>query len=294
KPRTVPQRSKSPPKASQKNTPTMGERVRRDQSHVFHEYDRRGGYFDGPTGTWRDHVGDPSVKETLTKGSGVLKEEILKWKSEMSVNELEEWPKPGDRKYLVQSEKPEERLLNMCPGAESLNGETSLLRESLYANTPRRTHGFLRICQCLHQENTQVLLPRAPTGMAPLHASRHADPWDGRVYMLNVNTWEEFDVAWMDLYTYPLYTRGGPYWQEVKIPFSKFLFTHRSAIQDDQLPLTKKLQKAYKVGITLKDQTDGPFSLEIDYIGVELDNDEHQEVSAYESYRLVRKNYTRM
>ncbi len=29
------------------NTPTLGERILRDRNHIFHEYDRRGGYYEG-------------------------------------------------------------------------------------------------------------------------------------------------------------------------------------------------------------------------------------------------------
>ena len=44
----------------------------------------------------------------------------------------------------------------------------------------------------------------------------------------------EWDIWWHDLWTFPLYTRGGPYWQEYRVPFSKFYFAHKGKIQDDQ------------------------------------------------------------
>jgi hypothetical protein len=57
---------------------------------------------------------------------------------------------------------------------------------------------------------------------------------DGRTYMINVQTNTDFDAHWDDLWHYPLYTRGGPYWQEYKIPFSKFYFAAQGKIQDEQ------------------------------------------------------------
>ena len=45
----------------------------------------------------------------------------------------------------------------------------------------------------------------------------------------------EWDIFWHDMWVFPLYTRGGPYWQEYRVPFSKFYFSHRGKIQDDQV-----------------------------------------------------------
>nr|ACO15263.1 Probable complex I intermediate-associated protein 30, mitochondrial precursor [Caligus clemensi] len=292
------------------NTPTMGERARRGRCHALHIYDRKGGYYDGESGTWRDHVQDLSAKETLIQGAGVIKEEIRKWKDEVTVNKLEEWLRPGDRKYLYHSKgTPQEANREFVKIADSDWGEgfsTCSLEKhrssgkihfsgNLVTRAPRDGRTAYAGYANISTKNTHKSFFR----VKPLdwHLYTHLVirlRGDGRVYMLNVNTWEEYDIAWMDLYNYPLFTRGGPYWQEVKIPFSKFIFTHRGSIQDKQNPLTESLRKAYKLGITLKDQTDGPFSLEIDYIGVEFDNDDKQEESAYESYRLFRKNYTQM
>ena len=104
---------------------------------------------------------------------------------------------------------------------------------------------------------------------------------DGRIYMINIGIKQTFDIQWFDMYCFVLITRGGPYWQDVKIPLSKFFLSHKGRIQDSQRPLEK--DKVNRIGITCADQVPGPFRLEIDYIGVEYDNS-YVEDFAYESY----------
>ncbi|XP_030764685.1 complex I intermediate-associated protein 30, mitochondrial [Sitophilus oryzae] len=106
---------------------------------------------------------------------------------------------------------------------------------------------------------------------------------DGRTYLLNVHTKGYFDVTWNDMFNYPLFTRGGPYWQIVKIPFSKFFLSSKGRIQDNQgwIPL----DKVSSFGITAVERYAGEFSLEIDYIGLEYDPS-HTEEFAYEMYKL--------
>ncbi|XP_063235588.1 complex I intermediate-associated protein 30, mitochondrial isoform X2 [Bacillus rossius redtenbacheri] len=106
---------------------------------------------------------------------------------------------------------------------------------------------------------------------------------DGRSYMLNLATCGTFDIMWNDMFNYILFTRGGPYWQVAKIPFSKFFLASKGRIQDKQCPVP--LNRISNVGISVGDKVNGPFSLEIDYIGVEFDPS-HSEEFAYEMYRL--------
>ena len=40
---------------------------------------------------------------------------------------------------------------------------------------------------------------------------------DGRTYALTVGIDNYYDVAWNDIFTFPLFTRGGPYWQVAKV-----------------------------------------------------------------------------
>ncbi|XP_057715576.1 complex I intermediate-associated protein 30, mitochondrial [Corythoichthys intestinalis] len=105
---------------------------------------------------------------------------------------------------------------------------------------------------------------------------------DGRPWMINLAAETYFSHQKDDIYNYFLYTRGGPYWQDVKIPFSKFFLTHRGRIQDDQHPLW--LDKINTIGFTLGDKAVGPFQLEIDYIGVCKDY-AHTEEFAYELHK---------
>lgn len=105
---------------------------------------------------------------------------------------------------------------------------------------------------------------------------------DGRPYLINLTSIGYFDVMWNDIHNYILYTRGGPYWQVTKIPFSKFLLSAKGRVQDKQSAVC--LDRITHVGITAG-RIDGPFNLEIDYIGVEMDP-EHTEEFAYEMYAL--------
>lgn len=107
---------------------------------------------------------------------------------------------------------------------------------------------------------------------------------DGRSYLLNLRTEGYFDLMWNDVYHYALYTRGGPHWQITKIPFSKFFLSSKGRVQDRQGPIP--LDRVTHVGISVssKGGLDGPFNLEIDYIGLEFDPT-HREEFAYEMYK---------
>lgn len=100
--------------------------------------------------------------------------------------------------------------------------------------------------------------------------------------MLNISTAGYFDLTWNDSYHYVLYTRGGPYWQFVKIPFSKFFLSSKGRVQDKQEPIP--LDMIVNFGISAADKVTGPFSLEIDYVGVIYDPN-HKEEFAYEMYK---------
>lgn len=108
---------------------------------------------------------------------------------------------------------------------------------------------------------------------------------DGRRYFIVINTADPLnDLSYYDNYAYPIYTRGGPYWQTARIPFSKFIFNYKSFTQDiqDSLPI----YSIKFVSVVLHDKVDGPFSLEIDYMGLRFESRAHKEVSPYENYKF--------
>lgn len=106
---------------------------------------------------------------------------------------------------------------------------------------------------------------------------------DGRTYALVISNKSFYDLTWHDQYHYPMYTRGGPYWQHVRIPFSRFVFSSKGRVQDDQFALM--LHEVSGLGITVADDISGSFRLEIAYIGLEYDYS-HTEECAYESYNF--------
>lgn len=107
---------------------------------------------------------------------------------------------------------------------------------------------------------------------------------DGRNYMLILQMFTNLDVLMYDMYNYPLYTRGGPYWQYVKIPLSGFFFAAHGRTQDNQSVINLARIKA--LGISVGDGVHGPFQLEIDYIALVRDHlADHRKDFKYELYR---------
>ena len=70
----------------------------------------------------------------------------------------------------------------------------------------------------------------------------------------------------------------------MQIPFSKFFLASKGRVQDRQfpIPLSRITNLGFSVGA--RGGHEGPFNLEIDYIGVEFDPS-HQETFAYEMYK---------
>jgi len=67
-----------------------------------------------------------------------------------------------------------------------------------------------------------------------------------------------------------------------QIPFSKFVFGSKGRVQDRQNRIT--LDRIAAVGLAAA-SPDGPFSLEVDWIGVECDYNNPEEF-AYEQYKI--------
>ncbi|XP_005105656.1 complex I intermediate-associated protein 30, mitochondrial [Aplysia californica] len=108
---------------------------------------------------------------------------------------------------------------------------------------------------------------------------------DGRPYLIVIGCDFYYDVNWLNRWSCPLFTRGGPYWQIVKIPFSKFYTTHSGRIQDKQEYLP--LNVINSVGITTADAAEGPFYLEIDSIALMYDIN----LSGKHAYELYQNKY---
>lgn len=163
------------------------------------------------------------------------------------------------------------------------NNQTALLYGTLCTDTPR--DGETRYSGYCALKSRQIL--------GAFDVKKHHD-WsafnclylrvrgDGRPWMINIITETYFSHQKDDLYNYFLFTRGGPYWQEVKIPFSKFFLSSRGRVQDGQYPLW--LDKINAIGFTLGDKVNGPFQLELDFIAVCSDW-AHTEEFAYEKYK---------
>lgn len=111
---------------------------------------------------------------------------------------------------------------------------------------------------------------------------------DGRTYAISIRTPGTMDVTWFDVFSFGLYTHGGPYWQYVRIPFSRFFFTSKGSVQDFQewMPV----HEIKSLGISLIDKNTGPFRLEIDYIAIEYDAD-HERKVVYESYYVPKAKH---
>lgn len=113
---------------------------------------------------------------------------------------------------------------------------------------------------------------------------------DGRRYgiCLNTGTYHS-DLQFYDNHYYPLYTRGGPYWQTLRVPFTKFIFASESFVQDQQCKFPAHHVKF--VSITLNDNISGPFELEIDYVGIRYEIRPFHELKAYEDYAHPHSRY---
>ena len=70
----------------------------------------------------------------------------------------------------------------------------------------------------------------------------------------------------------------------LQIPFSKFFLSSKGRIQDKQGPIRLDRVTHFGFSVAAKNGMDGPFALEVDYVGLEYDPS-HQEEFAYEMYK---------
>ncbi|XP_052106959.1 complex I intermediate-associated protein 30, mitochondrial-like isoform X3 [Mytilus californianus] len=255
----------------------------------IHEFDRKGGY---------NHRIERPVKERIKEGYEIFKKDIKvfgeemkdKWREDRMLianhndyeyfwkfdgaKTLEPWVVTADRDNLEGFSKAEMALSKnnkaLFHGYLSQRlPKDGILTSTGYANmrSPLKTRSFQRQESYDWSMFTHLILRVRG---------------DGRPYQLCILMHRYFDVQWFDMYNYTLFTRGGPYWQIAKIPFSKFFLSHKGRILDEQRKID--LDNVRNFGLTLADSVEGPFQLEVDYIGL-INDETHVEEFAYEMYR---------
>jgi len=294
------------------NQPTLGERMNRDVYRMFHEADEKSGYHNlrKYPGSFKKEVIeglkedlDKDPKKTLKDSFKSLTAEISKFAEEMRAYDinsgLDALPDQGGRRK-VWGFQSEDDLLQWILTKDSDWGEGysdahldlsplghAVLRGDLSSRVPAdgRTQnaGYVNIASKKKRKSFAREVLMEDWGVFT-HLTMNIRG-DGRKYMLNMQVKRDFDLLWNDRWHYPLYTRGGPYWQYVKIPWSKFYLGSRGRIQDKQhkIPLDAGV---VGMSITLMDQITGPFQLEIKDISLHADYTEDREEFAYEMYKI--------
>ncbi|XP_071453819.1 complex I intermediate-associated protein 30, mitochondrial [Hetaerina americana] len=262
-------------------------------SRTFWERDPRSGY--------PSTVEIPSKTQLIRNGIKELKKEIQLWKEEVK-EKLESDPvviyRPDELDIFWQFGPPEE-LSKWVTSSDSDHNQGFSTCELTIS---RAGKGLFQGNLCVDPPKDGKVKRAGYCNMRSIRAKKsfHRESFhdwqmythlvmrvrgDGRPYILNISTAGYFDLFWNDIYSYALYTRGGPYWQISKIPFSKFFLASKGRIQDKQAPIT--LDRISHFGISLGDKVNGPFRLEIDYIGLEYDPG-HTETFAYEMYKVPK------
>jgi len=298
-----------------KNQPTLKQRIERDEHHQFFQRTPKHGYYESER-SQITLIEEMKValktrpKDAIISSFQVVKDEVKKFNQEVKDGEYSAMKQaqeqigvlPGDRRkeWGFQSEvemdewiltkdsdwgegySSAEFKLNSAGTAGVLSGDLSTripndgrTDEAGYVNissvNKRRSFGRLKL---LHHWASFTHLTMNVRG-------------DGRKYLINLKCKQEYDITWDDRWHYPLYTRGGPYWQYVKIPFSKFILGHKGSIQDRQEVMDKQqLFYIQSISFTLKDKITGPYRLEIKDVSLHNDPFGDDEVFAYEMYKV--------
>lgn len=293
------------------NTPTLGERINRDVYRLFHQPTEKQGYHNirkHPDSMKdelieymkKDFKADP--KESIRKSFKKFSVEVSKFvdetrKANMPSETVDLLPRPGDRRTqwdFTQPDATNEWILtkdsdwgegyshaDLTMGGGGHAVFSGNLSTRVPADGRTQAAGYANICSQVKRKSFARVEFLDWQYFTHLTMNIRGD---GRKYMLNLHVYREFDLTWGDRWHYPLYTRGGPYWQYVKIPWSKFFLGSRGTLQDKQGPVP--LHLATGVSITLQDMTNGPFQLEIKDIGYHFDdNPDHDDTFVYEEYK---------
>eukprot|EP00090_Calanus_glacialis_P019311 TRINITY_DN29690_c0_g1_i1.p1 TRINITY_DN29690_c0_g1~~TRINITY_DN29690_c0_g1_i1.p1 ORF type:complete len:384 (-),score=133.76 TRINITY_DN29690_c0_g1_i1:61-1212(-) len=294
------------------NTPTLGERMNRDVYRLFHQGDEKHGYHSlrkypddfkmEVTEDMKEKMNtDPkkAIKESFQTVANEIKL-FAKEMKEYDVNsEMDKLPVVGGRRKEWGFET-EEELNQWILTKDSDWGEGysaaelelnplghAVLKGDLSTRVPAdgRTQnaGYVNIASAPKRKSfAREVLMEDWDHFSHLTMNIRGD---GRKYMLNVQVKRDFDILWNDRWHYPLYTRGGPYWQYVKIPWSKFYLGSRGSLQDKQIKIPL-VAGVVGMSLTLMDQISGPFQLEIKDISLHCDFKDDSEDFAYEMYKI--------
>ncbi|KAF7266768.1 hypothetical protein GWI33_019944 [Rhynchophorus ferrugineus] len=235
-------------------------------------------------GGYKDTRPYPSFTERIKMGFNGLKTEIAMWKEEIR-DQFEGDPvmvfRPGEvdvvwrfqdksslDQWIVTSDQDHKEGFSSCSltlsncGKGLFSGELSM-RKPRDGRVKRAGYCNIKTIRARKSFKRETYLDWTPYNMLVMKIRG-----DGRSYLLNVHT-----------------KGGGPYWQIVKIPFSRFFLGSKGRIQDCQCAIP--LQQVVSFSITATERYAGEFSLEIDYIGLEHDPS-HTEEFAYEMYALPK------
>jgi len=273
-------------------------------SSTLHRY-----WESSPRGEYRDHKKfkkdyDSYLKQKifgLKDGFKDLREEVLKWtnevKEQVTGDDSHLWVIHGDRdpvwtfnkkevlsQFRAMSDSDHNEGFSKCELVMSPTGK-GLFQG--FVNTRPPKDGRVKYAgYCIMRSNDLVKSFKRRSHMDWSDYSHLVMRvrGDGRSYVINLAVAGFYDITWNDVYHYVLFTRGGPYWQFVKIPFSKFMLGSKGRTQDFQARVP--LNQISSFGIAAA-KVDGPFCLEIDYVGLECD-DTFSEEFAYEMYRIPK------
>jgi len=296
-----------------RNTPTLIERVKRDEHSPVFVRDRHSGYHKGLTGTWQDYVDPNATAMDIVKDSfRGIKTEVTKFAKECTSGEafsmaIKDLPKPDEERLVFDFDTPQ-KINDWIVTCDSTWGEgysTATLTESPLAKGKAMFSGVLdtkppndgRIQRAGYANMRSVYKMKSFGRVIDLdwHDFTHLVlrvRGDGRTYVCNLYYYDDYDVQWNDIMQFPLYTRGGPYWQTTVIPFSHFFLTYCGRIQDNLEVL--RVDDVVAVGFTLMDRVDGPFQLELDSIKVRcVKNSTSCRDFPYETYKFPKQNYNR-
>jgi len=294
------------------NTPTLGERLNRDVYRLFHQADEKHGYHNlrkNPESLLKETLDDlkegldTNPKETIKDSFQTVAREIRLFAEEVKnfdVNDaIDSLPGPGGRRkeWGFENEVEMSKWIltkdsDWGEGYSAAEWELSpqghaILRGDLSTRVPAdgRTQnaGYVNIASVKKRKSFAREVLMDDWGYFS-HLTMNIRG-DGRKYLINLQVKREIDILWNDRWHYPLYTRGGPYWQYVKIPWSKFYLGSRGSIQDRQMRVPLEAG-VVGMSITLMDRISGPFQLEIKDISLHCDPQADEEDFAYEMYKI--------